>query len=793
MAGVQPAMRKIAVFTMALGLAATTAVFSVVRSVLLAPLPYANPAGLVMLWNHWTGWPSTWLSNAEFADYRDKARSFSGVGAYSTGERNLTGGDVPERIRVGMATASVFTALGTPAALGRTYTEVEDMPGAPRVAMISDGLWRRRFAADPGIAGKTILLDDSSTTVIGVMPAGFQLPLDFGAEPMDLWVPLALGTIPAMPRGGHYLNVVARLRPGVTPAAAEREVRALSARMVADYPTYDPTFGAFTRSVSHQVLGDVRPTLVLLLGAVGCVLLIACANVANLLLSRAHAREREMVIRATLGASPGRLVRELVGQSVGLSLVSGAIGVVMAAIVVRVIAAIAPPTIPRIRDVTVDGTALAFAVCVSLITGLICGLAPALRARRTNLQRVLASGGRGSTMDRAGDRVRRVLVAAEVALSVLLLVGAGLLLESFVRLQGVDPGFTTTNVLTARVGLPIARYPDTLATRAFYRRAVDRIRSLPGVTAAGLVRVLPMTDVMGDWDFTIEGQTSSYAGDWQVVSPDYFRVMGIGLKDGRYLTDADDARGPNVVLVNEALARRAWPDGRAVGQVIHMGGGASAPRTVVGIVADIRHRGLDADPRPELYLPHEQWATGSNAGRVMYIVLKSARDPRFLIADVRHAIQSLDPNVPLADVRTMDDVLRGWTAARRLALSVLAMLAGAALVLAAVGLYGVVSYGVSQRTSEIGIRRALGAQPTSVLALVARQGSMPVVIGVAIGLAGAFGATRLISAMLFQTKPGDPVIFCAVPVLLGAVATVATFVPARRAVRVDPLIALRSE
>jgi predicted permease len=785
-------MRQIAVFTMALGIAATTAVFSVVHSVLLAPLPYANPAGLVMIWDHWTGWPSTWVSPAELADYHDKARSFAMVGAFSSLESNLTGGDIPERVRVGTASAGVFAALGTAAERGRLYSDAEDAPGGSLVAVISDGLWHRRFAADPSIVGRQILLDDRSTTVIGIMPPGFQLPLDFGAEAMDLWVPLALGTIPPTPRGNHFLNVIARLRPGVTPAAAEREVRAMSGQMVRDYPgDYDQTFGAFTRGVSHQVLGDVRPTLILLLGAVTCVMLIACANVTNLLLSRAHARERELVIRATLGASPGRLIRELVGQSVALALVSGAIGVVVAAIVVRAIAATAPVTIPRIRDVRVDGMALVFSVVISLLTGLVCGLAPALRARRTNLQRVLASGGRGATLDRAGDRVRRVLVATEVALSVLLLVGAGLLLKSFARLQDVDPGFATANVLTARVSVPIARYPDDAATRAFYRDATDRIRSLPGVTAAGLVRVLPMTDIMGDWDFMIPGNPTMYAGDWQVVSPDYFRVMDIALRDGRFLTDADDARGPNVVIVNEALARRAWPQGHVVGQRIRMGQNKSDERTVIGVVADIRHRGLDADPRPELYLPHAQWATGSGAIRVMYIVIKSERDPRTLIADVARAVRTLDPNLPIADVRTMDQVISSWTAARRLALTVLAMLAGAALVLAAVGLYGVVSYAVGQRTNEIGIRRALGARAGSVLALVARQGSAPVMIGITVGLAGAFGASRLIGAMLFQTSAADPVVFGAVPILLGVVAAVATYVPARRAVRVDPLTALR--
>ena len=776
----------IAVLTMALGIAATTAVFSVANGVLFRPLPYANPAGLVMIWDRWVGWPSTWASNADFVDFRDKARSFSAVGAFTYDTRNLTGGDLPELVRVGQASAGVFDALGTAAERGRLYTTNEDQPGASRVAVISDGLWRRRFGGDPGIVGRQILLDDSSTTVVGIMPADFQMPLDFGAEPMDVWVPLALGPVPPVPRGGHYLNVVARLRPGVTPDAADREVRAMAERMVADYPSqYSPDFGAFVRPMASQVLGDVRPTLALLLGAVACVLLIACANVASLLLARAHSRQREIAIRSALGASPGRLVRENLVEAQTLALVSGVIGVILAFGAVRVIAATAPATIPRIRLVGIDGTVLAFALLVSMLTGLACGLVPGFHVSRSNLNV------RGPT----GERVRRALIAAEVALSVVLLVGAGLLLQSFARLERVDPGFSPDHVLTARVNLPRAKYADNSAIRAFYRRATDQVRALPSVTAAGLVRVLPMTDIMGDWDIMLPGSNARYAADWQVISAEYFRVMGMPVREGRALTDADDERGTPVMVINEALARRAWPDGHAVGQRVRMGGNADTVlRTIVGVVGDIRHRGLDADPRPELYLPHAQWPTGGgNARSTMYVVVRSARDPRSLAADMRRAIQTLDPNLPLADVRTMNDVMSGWTAARRLALIVLAMLATTAVVLAAVGLYGVVGFAVSQRTSEIGIRRALGAQAASVLALVARQGSAPVLIGIIIGIAGAFGASRLMAAMLFHTSTADPVVFIAVPLLLAVVAAVATYAPARRAVHIDPLIALRQQ
>jgi putative ABC transport system permease protein len=479
-------------------------------------------------------------------------------------------------------------------------------------------------------------------------------------------------------------------------------------------------------------------------------------------------------------------------ESETLALVSGALGIVLAVGAVHVIAAVAPATIPRIHAVSVDGAALAFAVLVSLVTGLACGLAPALRAWRMDLQRGLSAGGRSATVDRAGERARSTLVAAQVALSVMLLVGAGLLLKSFAKLEAVDPGFTPDHVLTARFSLPAAKYADNAAIRAFYRQAIERMRSLPSVTAAGVVRVLPMTDIMGDWDFTVVGTTARYAADWQVVSTDYFRAMGIALRQGRMITDADDERGPLVVVINEALARRAWPDGNALGQRITMGGNVGGERTVVGIVADIRHRGLDAEPRPEMYLPHAQWANGGGSAEArLYLVVRTARDPRALIAPMRSAIRALDPNLPVAQVRTMDDVLNSWTAARRLALIILAMLASTAVVLAAAGLYGVVGYTVAQRTSEIGIRRALGARASSVLALVGRQGATPVVIGIVVGLMGAVGASRLVASLLFHVSTVDPVVFVGAPALLLVIAAAAVIVPARRAVRVDPIIALR--
>jgi len=792
-----PTVTSVAILTMALGIAAATAVFSVADGVLFRPLPYANPDRLVMVWDRWTGWPATWISDAEFIDYRDRARSFAHVGVFTDLSRNLTGGQAPERVHVGVVSAGVFPALGVHPSLGRVFEAEEDRRGGPRVAVISDGLWRRRYDADPHIIGRTMMLDDSSTTIIGVMPASFHLPLDFAGDATDLWVPLALGNVDPTVRGGHYLNLIARLQPGATLASADAEVRAMAQRMVVDYPRgYSPNFGASIRPLTSQVLGEVRPTIFILTAAVAFVLLIACANVASLLLGRARARQREMAVRASLGASRRHIMQQLLIEALVLVVLSGCIGVAFALLGVHALAAAAPRDVPRIQSITIDGPVLVFALLVTVGTGLACGLAPALHATRADLHLALKEAGRGSASDRRGEHLRRSLIVAEVALSVVLLVGAGLLARSFARLRAVDPGFDPSSVLTARISLPASKYPDSHSRRAFYRAAVDAVRALPGVTDAAVVRVLPLTAVMGDWSFRPDGVPRGQekaAGDWQVISPAYFRVMHIPMKSGRALDETDDERAPGAVIVNEALARRAWPGQQPLGQHIRMGGSDSALRTVVGVVADVRHRGLDADPRPEIYLPHSQWTVGGAAVPEMYFVLRSSRDPRTLAIGLRHIIQSLNPDLPLTNVRTMDEVLSGWTAARRISFLVLAALAIAAAVLAAVGLYGVVSYAVAQRTTEFGIRRALGATTSSVIGLVARQGATPVANGIGVGLVGAFALSRLMAAILFHVSATDPVIFAAVPAFVAVVAAAATYLPALRATRVDPLTAVRFE
>jgi putative ABC transport system permease protein len=793
-----PVVSGVAIITMALGIGTATTVFSVADGVLLRPLPYPDPSRLVMVWDHWTGWPATWISNAELLDYQENTQLFAAAGGFTDQSRNLTGGQTPDRVHTGIASAGVFRALGVAPAMGRVYVDDEDRAGGARVAVISDALWRRRFNSDPGILGKSLLLDDSSTTVIGVMPAGFHLPLEFSGDPVDIWVPLGLGTVDRTVRGGHYLNLVARLRPGVTPLAADRGVQAMARHMLVEYPRgYPPNFGAFTRTVSSQVLGDVRPTVVVLSVAVGFVLLIACANVANILLARAYARQREMAVRASLGASRWQIMAQLLTEAGVLAAISGAAGIMLAVIGVHLVSADAPRTVPRIAGIGVDIPVLGFALLATVATGLVCGILPAMHAARSDLHVALKEAVRGAAVNRRGQRLRRTLIVAEVALSVMLLVGAGLLTRSFARLLSVDPGFDPSQVLTAHVSLSAAKYPTNESVQAFYRDVVDRTRALPGVSSSAVVRVLPMTGVMGDWSFRVEGRPvvpgrDDGAGDWQVVSPDYFRVMRVHLMSGRLLSETDDARAAGAVLVNQALVSRAWPEGSPIGQRIRLGGGDTTWRTVAGVVANVRHRGLDADPRPELYLPHAQWTNGG-AVRDMYIVLRCTRDPGTVAADLRRTIRALDPNLPVASVRSMDDVLSEAVAARRVSFIVVAAIAAAAAAIAAVGLYGVVSYSVEQRTPEIGIRRALGATARSVVALVAREGARAVVPGIAIGMAGAAVLARFMASLLFEVRTTDAMTFIAVPVLVGVIAIAATCVPARRAAGVDPLSAVRAD
>jgi predicted permease len=565
--------------------------------------------------------------------------------------------------------------------------------------------------------------------------------------------------------------------------------------------SYSPAFGATLVPVREQVLGDVRTPILVLLGAVGFVLLIACANVANLLLARSEARGREVAVRTALGAARGRIVRQLLTESVVLALLGGVGGLLLAYWGVSALVAAAPASVPRVAEVGVDGRVLAFTLLVSLGTGLLFGTVPALHATRADLHGMLKDGGRGSTVDAGRQRFRRAMVVTEIALALVLVVGAGLLIQSFARLRGVDAGFDPDGVLTMQLALPPSTYAEKGQVWAFYRQALDRVRALPGVKAAGAVRALPMTGPVGDWGLRVEGRPApgpheeGIAGDWQVVTPDYFRTLGIRLVRGRLLTEADDDRAVPAILVNEELAKRAWPDGEAVGRRLMLGGTVdSVWRTVVGVVADVRQQGLDAAIRPELYLPHAQWPAGDGTPqRNMALVVRGNGDVTALAGAIRREIRRIDSNLPVSDVRTMNAVVGSWAAERRLTTLVLGAFALVALALAAVGIYAVMAYAVVRRTHEIGIRMALGAAERDVLGMVVGQGVALALIGVAVGLAAALALTRLMSSMLYEVSATDPATFAGLALLLAAVAVAATYVPARRATRVDPMVALRSE
>ena len=803
----RPGFTAVAVLTLALGIGANSAIFSVVNGVLLRPLPYRAPDELTILRGGWDGHPDAALSLAEYWDFKERQRTLAGMGAYADGSLTLTGSGAPERLDAGFVTADLLPVLGVPPAIGRGFLAEEDLPGRPGVVLLSDGLWRRRFGADPGIVGRPLRLDDQPFTVVGIMPPGFQLPSHFTGTGAELWSLLQLDpAVNRAERGWHYLDVVGRRRPGVPMALVERETAALMAAMKAEYPTeYQASFAGTATPLDADVVGDTKPAILVLLGAVALLLLIACANVASLLLARAEARQREMAVRTALGADRGRIVAQLLTESLVIALAGGALGLLLAEWGLRALVLAAPPSIPRLDSIAIDGRVLGFTLLVAIGTGILFGLAPALHSARPDLAGSLVDGARGGTAGMARQRFRRGLVVGQIALALMLLTGAGLLVRSFVRMRAVDPGFDPQRLLTAEIEISPERYQGSEQVRAFYAELLRRIEELPGVASAGTARALPMTGQLeiGDWSFLLEGRFSSpplpsewEAADWQVISPDYFETMRMPLIAGRGLEESDRAGGSQVLVVNQTLARKVWPAGDAVGQRVLLGGGAtdSVYRTVVGIVGDVRHRGLSAEPRPEMYLPHQQFPAGTGtAMRSLYLTVRTSGDPEALTPALRAAVASLDPDAPLSEVQTMEQALGGWAAERRLTMLVVSGFAFVALLLGAVGIYGVMAHLVVQRTREIGIRMALGAVPREILQLVLRQGAWLAGLGIAAGVLGALAVGRLLAGLLFRTAPTDPLTFAGTALLLAAVATLASVVPALRATRVDPNEALRAE
>jgi len=796
----QPAFTLVALLTLALGIGANTAIFGIVNAVLLRPLPYHEPDRIVLLWSHWTNWTKTWLSPPELADYQRQARSLEHVAAFSSTSFNLTAGPGSEPLRVlaAQVQSGMFAALGATTIAGRVFTADEDRPGHERVVMLTEGLWRSQFGSDPSIVGRTIDLDATPYTVVGVLPAALRLPLDYANRAFtQIWVPLALGPTDPQERGNHGLNALGRLTPGVPLSQAQAEIDAITRGFQQQYPNnYDTAFGLTLVPAPLEVFGDVRPALLVLLLAVGAVLLIACANVANLLLARSEGRQKELALRLALGAGRHRIVRQLLTESMLLALVGGVAGVALAYGLTQALVALDPLKIPRVQDIALDGRVLAFTAAVSLVTGLLFGIAPALQSARTDLQSVLKEGGRDSHV--ATGWLRRVLVIGEVAASVVLVAAALLLARSFARLLDVNAGFNPAHVLTLRTSLPSATYTDAAAMVKAYTEVGRRLRESPGVLAAGAVTGLPLASTRGDWGIRIEGRPSdprdNLAADWQVVTPGYFEALGTPLRGGRTFTDADRADTLLVIVINETMAKKYWPGVDAIGRRMRMG--RSEWITVVGVVADIHHRGLDMQPRPEMYRPHTQFRYGgpeAPAVSTMTWAVRTADDPRAATSYARAAIHAVDPKLGISDIATMDQVVADSTSDRRLNMLLFALLGSLALALATVGVYGVVAYSVSQRTHEIGVRMAIGAKPGDVVRMMVSEGGRLAVVGVVLGSVAALAGARLIRGLLFEVSATDPLTFAAVAAALLGVALLASYIPARRATRVDPMVALRGE
>ncbi len=800
----RPSYTAIALITLALGIGANSAIFSVVNSVLLRPLAYRDSDRLVMIWGNFSKLNIERLTAkaAEYEDYRTQHQIFDQVAAFNNQSLNLTSVDQAERIVGARVTANLFSMLGAQTELGRSIATDEAEAGHNMVVVLSHGFWQRHFGGEATAVGQRLKLNDQDYTVIGVMPAGFQFPhasLPF-AQPAEVWIPLAYSSEQVTQRQGpYYLNVLAHLKPGVTLSQTRTQMNTLGQIFEKEYRGYrgpngeDGGWRITIAPLQEEAVGNSRTALLLLFGAVGLVLLIACANVANLMLVRAAAQQKEVAIRAALGASRWRIARQWVIESLLLALLGSGLGLLLALWSIDLLIKLGPAGLPRVQEIKIDARVVVFTTGLAILTGVLCSLIPALRASNLDLQSALKeSRTLGGGRRQYG---RNLLVVGEVALSLMLLIGAGLLVKTFVRLQRVNPGVAADQLLTAQINLPESRYREPAQASAFYRELIERLETLPGVQGASVSTMRPLNGTARNDPFAIEGRpfdsSNLTSAGWQMADANYFRTLGIPVVQGRDLTAQDtDEKSPILAIINEAMARRFWPNENPIGRRITLG----LPRpdnpwvTIVGIAKDLPHRAIDSPPEPDWYLSR---ALGPQRDR--YLFVRTAGDPTNLAAAIRSQVSAIDREQPVTNIKAMRDVIAETIAPRKFNMLLFGLFAAISVVLAAMGIYGVISYAVAERTQEIGIRVALGARAVDVMNLVLRGGLNLALIGIAIGLAGAFALTRLMKSVLFGVTPTDAVTFASVSVGVIAVALLACYIPARRATKVDPLVALRYE
>ncbi len=787
----RPGFMFVAVITLALGIGANTAIFSVVNAVLIRPLPFNEPERLVAVCetNLQQGQDHQAVGGANFTDWKRENQVFESLAAYFNWNYNLTGGGEPQRLRAVMVSGEFFQTLGVAAAAGRTLTADDDREGKDDVVVLSYGFWQSRFGASREIIGQSILLNGRPHTVVGAMPRSFHFP----DERADIWRPMAMSAAQTQNRQGRWLSVIGRLKGGISVEQADTEMKAIARRLEQQYPEANAGSGVRLVPLQEELVGKVSRFLLILLGAVVFVLLIACANIAGLLLVRAASRRKEMAIRAALGASRRRLIRQFLTESLLLALMGGVLGWLLALWGRDALVTLSPGNIPRLDEAAMDGRVLAFTLMLALLTTLIFGLIPAWHASGLDPNEALKAEGR-STSRGAGRRLRSLLVVAEVAVSVILLVGAGLMIKSLIQLQRVNVGFDPHHLLTMEVTLPPARYGENQQQVAFFRQALEQIRTLPGVESVGAVQDLPFRFNAMSFPITIDGSTAEAEPPkavYRAVTDDYFRTLGIPLVEGREFTARDDQHATPVAIINQTMARRFFADRDPVGKRIRFGDPDDPAYTIVGVVGDIKHMGLDADEGAVVYQPHAQKRFGWL--RWMTIVVRTTAEPAGITAAVRSRIQELDKDQPVDNVATMEQLLTKSIAQPRFSTFLLGTFALLAVVLTATGVYGVVSYAMAERTREIGIRMTLGAQAGDVLRLVIGQGLRLVLIGVSTGLAGACALTRVMQSLLFGVSATDPAVFAIIAVLLMGIALLASYLPARRATKVDPMVALRYE